>query len=254
MKKVIDEIMSRSSLRNGKETTRFFFQKLRKSDDLNQLCSSIVKDKEDMHIFDNVPKLVRNNPYFRKEKREEILQTCDNKFRGSSLCNNDCMDCPIESRKIVNRNWEVRFCCRQFVKHNSFGEFSSLDFQTPLKVHNDDESRAVGEIDYIFAKDHNLWICEVKVDDNTSDSLVKTVIEIETYWRILNSQGLSKMMQEYNSYYNLNLSCAKKAIVVYKKWWDSEIIKTPSVRALLEKWDITVFEAESLENNQLIRI
>ena len=241
----INEIMNR---RLG----RFFFQKLRTSDNLEIIASEFSKGNYHC-AFDNLPNLNRENGYFQAKERNGIFEECSFYNARRDLCPMICRDCPRSRRKPVPTDYEKRFCCRQYVKYKYSATCKmgfSLDFQMPLKCTSSGDSSQVGELDLLLRENRHLLIAEAKRADN-NDSLVKTILELETYIRILGDKGIGEILSEMNSVYHLRMKYIRKVLVLYSDWWKRKISLVPAAKDLLRHFKTYVIDAEALDSGTI---
>lgn len=113
--------------------------------------------------------------------------------------------------------------------------FSVVDYQVP--VIRNYKSHA-GKIDLILTSDYVAWIGELK-DDRSDESLLRAVLEVETYFQKVSHQ---KLMTCYKK------GSVGKAILIFKNTRPYEEFHSKDnkwTKKLLNKLDIIVFLVES---------
>ena len=123
-----------------------------------------------------------------------------------------------------------------------------IDYQIPLKA--DKFDKKVGKIDLIsYTEEGSKPVCyliELKHLKNNKDTLLRCILEITTYYQLLNKQNF---INSYKRYFNnpLKLENIKKSILVFEgSSQHDEIIDLqeghrPYLRMLLKKLDINIF-------------
>lgn len=116
---------------------------------------------------------------------------------------------------------------RDYVKE-VFGKI--VDYQVPLKnVLND---KQVGKIDFIFEKDGELYLAEIK-DSDSNESALKAIVEVQTYYQIADKV---KLLSSYEKAVDTKI---KKAVVLFVNSIGAKQIKENAlVRDLLNKFEI----------------
>lgn len=125
-----------------------------------------------------------------------------------------------------------------------------LDYQVPLTERKGeytpgDKPKGRGDIDLLLKLDGALYLTELKGKSCPKESLLRAVLEIETYYRMVDKDLLKAQY-----------GCAdlplKKAILLhkddscrpYQEWLNKKDF--PHVHKLLSKWKIQVFTVEEL--------
>lgn len=172
---------------------------------------------------------------------EEVCKNIDNYLKldtinRSSYCtkghNGDI------SNDTSKPNAEVIIAKRLFGKQfEHLGKF--VDYETPLKKSN--ENKGVGKIDLLAydEENNNLTMIELKRADS-EETLLRCILEIESYYRYANHQQLKK---DFTKSTNTNL---QKAILVFKgteplKPFDNKD-EYPKLFELLNTLNIAVYE------------
>ena len=81
-----------------------------------------------------------------------------------------------------------------FNSHLCYPEIGTIiDYQTPLKAHNDSDNRGLGKIDLLSVNDsnHSVYILELKKSDS-EETMLRCVLEAYTYLRIVSREKLLK--------------------------------------------------------------
>ncbi|MBP6739715.1 MAG: hypothetical protein KA146_06975 [Leptospiraceae bacterium] len=114
-----------------------------------------------------------------------------------------------------------------------------LDYQIPLKNKQTDE---VGKIDLLSVNaEKELILLELKGIEN-KETLLRCVLEVNTYWHLLNR---SKLRKDFNFPENTTL---KKAVLVNINGAQHEEYKNnPNIRNLMEKLDVQIFLYEIMD-------
>ncbi len=134
-----------------------------------------------------------------------------------------------------------------------FNQFKDcvLDYQVPLMERKGeyppgDKPKGRGDIDLLLKLDGVLYLTELKWKSCPKESLLRAVLEVETYYRMVNEERLKAQY-----------GCAdlplKKALLLhddgrcrpYQEWLDETGF--PHVRQLMSDWDIHMFTVEELE-------
>jgi hypothetical protein len=89
--------------------------------------------------------------------------------------------------------------------YKSLGRF--LVHQLPLKNHNNAENKGIGKIDLISYNDfkNQLNLVELKLD-NRSDTLLRTLLEIETYYRFFDLEKFNESIKKKQKEFGKNTS------------------------------------------------
>ncbi len=122
-----------------------------------------------------------------------------------------------------------------------------LDYQVPLRERKgeypaDSEPESRGKVDLLMELDGALYLTELKREDS-SESLLRAILEIETYYRTVDRELLGKCFGREGL-------PVKKAILLfvhpecrpYREWLSKDL---PWVHKLLETWRIEVFTIHS---------
>jgi hypothetical protein len=107
-----------------------------------------------------------------------------------------------------------------------------IDYETPLKNHKHDD---VGEID-LLAKPTSLtlYLIELKKEDNTNDTLLRSVLEIYTYSKIVDQK---RLLQDFQFGEN---SQVKLVVAVFKDSAQHKQISLPNVVKLIKKLEVEI--------------
>ncbi|HZK56354.1 MAG TPA: hypothetical protein VFC84_19530 [Desulfosporosinus sp.] len=85
-----------------------------------------------------------------------------------------------------------------------------IDYQVPLKNRSSDTG--VGKIDLISKTKDELWLLELKVEDN-KETVLRCVLEIATYYQLLSK---TKFLESYPEAATSSISDIRKGILVVK--------------------------------------
>ena len=118
-----------------------------------------------------------------------------------------------------------------------------LDYQIPMK--NSNEDKGIKAIDFINFKNNILYLSEIKAP-NSKESLLKAILEIQTYYQIVCK---SKLKKDFNIDEDVLI---KKSIVIYS---NTKAYKQFQNNIYIKKL-IYLFEIEVivLENNGVRRV
>ncbi|MDE5601642.1 MAG: hypothetical protein K2J16_04005 [Clostridia bacterium] len=107
-----------------------------------------------------------------------------------------------------------------------------IDYQIPLK--NSREDKRVGKIDFIYEKDGELYIAEIKAADS-DESAMKAIIEVQTYYQIVDKE---KLLEDYGKSPDTKIN---KAIVLFKNAkGGKQVCENELIKDLIDKFDINV--------------
>lgn len=164
-------------------------------------------------------------------------------------------------RKVKNNYYHEKIALRRLYAHSQqsndlpiLGKI--IDYEFPLSL---DSDSGVGEIDLIsYAKDSNtIFLIEGKTSNN-NETILRAILEIETYSRILLNQKDSKPSDYFLRYFkekdiSIDFDTVKfeKVILFFnfdkttaskseKKWRD--ISKYPSTKALVDNFKINIYK------------
>jgi hypothetical protein len=107
-----------------------------------------------------------------------------------------------------------------------------IDYETPLNNHDSD---GAGEID-LLAKPNSsaLYLIELKKKDNESDTLLRSVLEIYTYSKIVDTK---KLLHDFQFGEN---SLVKPVVAVFKDSVQHKQINLPNVVKLIKKLEVEI--------------
>ncbi len=117
-----------------------------------------------------------------------------------------------------------------------------VDYQVPLKSKQTD---IAGKIDLLLQKDDALVLGELKAE-KSEESLLRAVLEVETYWRILDKDKLLKDFARQG----IQAAAVKKAIIIFRESRQAREFENPvfsSVVALMKLYGIKVICADDLK-------
>jgi hypothetical protein len=145
-----------------------------------------------------------------------------------------------QSKRIAGSNRKEELKVIEWI-NKDIGELGLvIDYQVPLKSKEGDKA---GRIDFISIKNHAAFLVEFKLE--SEESLLKAILEIETYSRIIDLERLKKELMVEK---NCSLTGFKKAVLfdkkskMYKQYLD--LNKTPGLKILLEKLNIEIYILE----------
>ena len=105
-----------------------------------------------------------------------------------------------------------------------------IDYQIPLKNKQDD--KGVGKIDFIFVKNDELYLAEIK-SDRSSESALKAIVEIQTYFQIV---GKAKLLSDFGLKPGTKI---KKVVVLFSNTKGAKQLKEDEfIKDLLDKFDV----------------
>ncbi len=134
--------------------------------DTHELYSEIIANEllKELKEFDNIPKVTRTNTYCRKNHQK------------------------IEIDLTSNRKEEIFAKRMAYLNFDEIGTI--LDYQVPLK--DTSEDKGLGKIDLISYNQakKTLFLIELKNEGNVQDTLLRAMLEIYTYCKIVNQEKL----------------------------------------------------------------
>ena len=126
------------------------------------------------------------------------------------------------------------------LKHvGTIGEVKIVDYEIPLCDRGTGEGK--GNIDLVFYYGNDFYIIETK-KLNSDESLLRCVLEIETYYESLNSNFSNNI--NYSNKINKGLLLDKNS-TAYKHYFDGN---HNNVKKLMKKYKIDLFELELINN------
>lgn len=109
-----------------------------------------------------------------------------------------------------------------------FGDIK--DYQIPLK--NKQNDKGVGKIDFIFVKNDELYLAEIK-SDYSSESALKAIVEVQTYFQIVDK---AKLLADFGLPSDMKI---KKVVVFFSNTKGAKQLKEDEfVKDLLDKFDV----------------
>ncbi len=122
-----------------------------------------------------------------------------------------------------------------------------IDYQVPLKDKRQDDA---GKIDLLsFDADKNeLVLLELKGPENT-ETLLRTVLEIVTYWYIVDKK---KLCRDFG--YPENIEVRKAVLVFSNGAQHNEYEQNPNIRELMKKLNVGIYLIENLYRMQIIEL
>ena len=158
----------------------------------------------------------------------------------------------ISTGRLTSNRKEERFAISLFNLSKYYGiKFRYLgkviDYQVPLKRSNQDKN--VGKIDMISQTDDEIWLLELKNFDS-KDTLLKCVLEISTYYQLLNKNNfLKKSYQEFSKFKPCQI---KKGVVIfenslqYKEFREMKHCDRPNLMSLIKALNVEIFVVEKI--------
>jgi hypothetical protein len=113
-----------------------------------------------------------------------------------------------------------------------------IDYQVPLKNKRGDD---FGKVDLLIKKDNDLFLTELK-GSNSKETLLRAVLEIETYYRTIDK---AKLLLDYEKV-DMNV---RKALLIFdnsEQFRDLEDENKPYIKKLMKKLDISVWVFDRL--------
>ncbi len=111
---------------------------------------------------------------------------------------------------------------------NVFGNL--IDYQIPLK--NIRADKGAGKIDFMFEKDGEVYLAEIKAD-YSQESALKAITEVQTYYQIADKE---KLLADYGKPTDTKI---KKAIVLFNNTKGAkQVLENALVKDLLVKFEI----------------
>lgn len=109
-----------------------------------------------------------------------------------------------------------------------------VDYQVPLKSRRDKENKGLGKIDLLSHNGDSLIMLELKRFEN-KETLLRTVLEIYTYWKIVDR---TKLLSDYN---DLQTNRVEKGVLVYKNSPLHLQIQDAQVARLMQALDVKAY-------------
>lgn len=122
-----------------------------------------------------------------------------------------------------------------------------VDYQVPLKSKRTD---IAGKIDLMLQKNDALFLSELKAE-KSEESLLRAVLEVETYWRILDED---KLLKDFSNH-EIQAVTVKKAIIIFRESRQAKELENPifsTVVSLMELYDIEVICADDLKEMSVL--
>jgi len=148
----------------------------------------------------------------------------------------------VSKRGVSNREEEI---FAKILNQKRLGDLGQIiDYQIPLKSSKNDEG--VGKIDLVSFKGNTAYIIELKYADN-AETLLKTTLEIWTYYYQLNKNSFLDLFKE-----NANIENIKKAVLLvigckaYEEAKDLDSGNRKNLSRLIKKLDVDIFLLDGL--------
>lgn len=171
--------------------------------------------------FQTIKKISRENSY-KVRHRKSDNKTIKIPYRGEELI----------ARKLA----EIKF------KNNCFGEV--IDYQVPLKNKRED---IAGKIDLLSYSNNSLYIIEFK-REGSHDTLLRSTLEIVTYWHQVNKE---KLVSDFDL---PNTTVVKKAVLVFNdsKQHKEYLSLDSNSRKLMKELNVDFFLITEWDKNTLV--
>ena len=144
---------------------------------------------------------------------------------------------------IMTNRVEENIAKAMFENKGSYGCIGTIiDYQIPL---NNKQGDGLGKIDLLSYDAHKgiLWLLELKKPDNTTETLLRCILEVYTYWKTVDSDALiSDFRKKIGA--NWNKTEVKKAVLIFNDSIQNDAYmdtNQPSVKQLLKNLDVCVF-------------
>lgn len=188
------------------------------------IAKEIIKNKNKWVILQDL-KCTYNNKEKRKKSIYKLRETkCSSLEKSLKYCLSEGSN-NFSETKLIHV-----LCVQEYL-----GEFKTVDYQVPTSNGQKDN------IDIVLEDANNVYIVEAKTF-GSNESLLRCVLEIETYYKKINSN----FEKQYS-----NGKPIKKAILLDKTSWAYEQKEELWAKELLKEFDITVLELSSIEQIKL---
>lgn len=111
----------------------------------------------------------------------------------------------------------------------TFGEL--IDYQVPMKDTNKDTG--IKAIDFINLKDNILYLSEIKAP-NSKESILKAILEIQTYYQIINKD---RLLKDFGLNENTQI---KKSVIIFTGTKAEKQLDNMYINKLISLFDINV--------------
>jgi hypothetical protein len=206
-----------------------------KDNHIKKVLPKLVLEKGYIDEFNNINKTTRKVGY--------IDQHVKNKFKKGSTCKGEA--------QLARMFFNEKIYFRQI------GEI--IDYQVPLKVPKSKENKGLGKIDLLFYEKKNniVYLTELKNRTGNKDSLLKAILEIYTYYKLMDIKKLQEEIKSVKGIENYELCLAvllEEDCAAYK---DIEVVKEQMkdiLKKICEQIKITVFSYKEENNIYLTKI
>lgn len=218
----LNKIKDREQWEKGELYQQCFVNYKGRTSDSNKIYNEILAEKlynDELEI--NIKEIDKSKE---KESNSPIHNKEDVKFT-----NYEPEDVERTEENIAKRMFQIGSSPRQS------DEYVVADYQVPVnRVHNTSD----GKIDLILTTSSSIVIGEIKGNES-KESLIRTILEVETYFRKISHEKLRKCYNKEN---------IEKAILLFKDTRPFEEFSSNDyiwVKKLLDKWDISILLVES---------
>lgn len=220
---------------------------------------TITGVKENEELFksgDTIKAIINIEPL--KTPREKYCQSSHNskptQYPKVIWVNNELKR--VDGKTFRKEEWICKYAKFENPNKNKIGMI--VDYQVPIKVNGLSKeekqiNEGLGKIDLLSHKGKTLWLLEYKVEDNKTEHPLRAILEIYTYWKLLEKNIGEPLMDEYNKEVPKGLPKIEKldkAIVLYKgsKLHD-RLEKCQVSKDLMEKLDVKCFFVEKADSD-----
>ena len=198
-----------------KDTSRYY----------SEVISEVLLQRENLKHLSEIPSLTREKSYKIPSHKEPKLPSKD-------------------SNRI-----EERIAIRMKTGHFNSPDFGKiLDYQIPLK--NKQTDKKTGKIDLLSQKEKEnmIYLLELKKKDNTNDGLLKSVLEIFTYSKIVDAKKLKRDFE-----LNSNCKLLPAVLIFHGSRPDNEYKSNsfPQLNKLIKKLKVSIFFISEEQLKQL---
>lgn len=127
-----------------------------------------------------------------------------------------------------------------------------IDYQTPLKNKNDKVNKGLGEIDLLSWNNEKNWLYLIEFKKPTSnETLLRAVLEIETYYRIIDHDKLVKDFNNNDDFAISESVSIRKAVLAYEDSQPHKDFKHEqgnNIKKLMNRLGIDLFILSSVKN------
>lgn len=172
----------------------------------------------------------------------------------------------LDKQKYTNdANSEKKDVHNLYSKLKDNKDFTMIDYETPLYTSKDNsiecDQSNIGEIDFIILNNGFLYIVEYK-KEHSEESALRCILEIETYYRVLDKV---KLIEDFSEAKGYKIKGIKKAICIYENSYAFNNLfdtKEKEVREeylkgrddlmqLLDRYDISIISADEIFDSKI---